>query len=176
MEKQPKHRPQLGKDKEKVQNSSSWENGEEIWVLETNMDDCSGEALGYVMEKLMNEGANDACYCPVFMKKNRPAYLLKVICTQKLVSRLEDIIFEHTTTLGIRKYPVQTTRLERRRTEIDTKYGRAEVKVVRKGENIRCYPEYESVKRICEKERLSFQDVYYEVKKAFEKTAVFRNE
>lgn len=89
------------------------ENKDVIVKLESNVDDCSGEALGYVMERLLKAGARDVHYTPVFMKKNRPAYQLNVICSEEDVSKLEDIIFEETTTIGIRKQKMERSILKR---------------------------------------------------------------
>jgi hypothetical protein len=66
---------------------------EGIYKLETNIDDCGGEILGFVMERLFEAGARDVHYMPVYMKKNRPAYLLNVICTKADIETLEQIIF-----------------------------------------------------------------------------------
>ena len=74
------------------------ENKDFVVKLESNVDDCSGEALGYVMDRLLQAGARDVHYMPVFMKKNRPAYQLNVICNEEDVTKLENIIFEETTT------------------------------------------------------------------------------
>ena len=74
--------------------------------LETDIDDCSGEVLGYVMKKLFKAGAKDVHYAPVFMKKNRPAWELTVICGEEKAEELEKIIFTETTTIGIREYPL----------------------------------------------------------------------
>lgn len=135
--------------------------GEElVWKLETNLDDCTGEALGYTMEKLMAAGARDVFYTPVYMKKNRPAYLLSVICLEKDYSVLEDIIFTHTTTIGIRRSLWERTVLERQVVEIETSYGRTKVKLCRRGKTVLCYPEYESVREICEREKKAFWQVY----------------
>jgi len=147
------------------------EETERIWVLETNMDDCTGEALGYVLEKLMKAGAKDAYYTPVFMKKNRPAYLLCVIAAEKEIGELEDIIFKHTTTIGIRKYPVERTTLEREVRWVKTPYGKVKVKQCSRQEQLVLYPEYESVKEICEATGKGFQEVYYEIKKAAKEDA-----
>lgn len=134
-----------------------------IWILETNIDDCTGEALGFTLEKLMEAGARDAFYSPVFMKKNRPAYLLRVICDKKQIESMESIIFLHTTTIGIRKFEAERTVLERRNEIILTRYGKAEVKVCKMGEKTFYYPEYESVKTICEVHSLDYQMAYHEV-------------
>jgi len=77
---------------------------EEIYKLETNIDDCSGEVMGYVMAKLFELGAKDVYFTPIFMKKNRPAYELGVLCNYSDVEKMEEVIFKHTTTIGIRKY------------------------------------------------------------------------
>ena len=73
-----------------------------IIKMETNIDDCSGEVLGFVMERLMKAGARDVHYVPVFMKKNRPAWVLNVICKEQDIETLQNIIFVETTTIGNR--------------------------------------------------------------------------
>ena len=84
-----------------------------ICKLETNIDDCSGEVLGYTMERLFAAGARDVHYMPVFMKKNRPGWQLNVICDETKIAELEQIIFEETTTIGIRRIPVERSVLDR---------------------------------------------------------------
>lgn len=76
---------------------------DEIVRLETNLDDCTGECLGYAMECLLAAGARDVFYTPVFTKKNRPAYLLTVLCKEEDRQKLEEIIFMETTSIGIRR-------------------------------------------------------------------------
>lgn len=138
-----------------------------MWVLETNIDDCSGEALGYTLEKLLEAGARDAFYTPVYMKKNRPAYMLKVICMEKEKEVMEDIIFAHTTTIGIRRYPVERTALQRRLDTVMTCYGEIGVKVCSRKGHTYVYPEYESIRSVCEKTGMEFQTVYQEAVHAF---------
>lgn len=128
-------------------------------VMETNVDDCSGELLGYLQELLLENGALDAVYRPILMKKSRPAYQLQVICHRNAREKLENIIFRETTTIGIRTYPVQRTILERRIENIDTPYGTIRTKVCRfKGENM-FYPEYEDVKKCCRKTGKAFNEI-----------------
>lgn len=134
-----------------------------IYKLESNIDDCSGEALGYVMERLLTEGAKDVNYIPVYMKKNRPAYQLNVICKRKDISRLEQIIFSETTTLGIRRQRMERTVLERRTEKIQTSLGEATVKICKVDNDVRKYPEYESVKALCKAHKKSYQDVYQRI-------------
>lgn len=134
-----------------------------IYKLESNIDDCSGEALGYVMERLLEAGAKDVHYHPVFMKKNRPAWQLNVICDEKDISKLEQIIFRETTTIGIRRIAMERSVLPREKKTVETKYGRAEVKVCDLGGEVRYYPEYESVIRICKEKGLAYQEVYREI-------------
>ncbi|MDD3361720.1 MAG: nickel pincer cofactor biosynthesis protein LarC [Hespellia sp.] len=131
-----------------------------ICKLETNVDDCTGEALGYVMERLFAAGARDVHYLPVFMKKNRPAYQLNVICLEEQIPQMEQIIFEETTTIGIRRVKMERTVLEREEKTIETSIGMAQVKVCRSGNLFRVYPEYRSVIDLCEKNQMSYIDVY----------------
>ena len=142
---------------------------EKIWKLESNIDDCTGENLGYVMERLMEAGARDVHYSAVYMKKNRPAWQLNVICTEEHIPVLEQIIFEETTTIGIRKNRVERSVLKRTFDTVQISEGEAKVKLCqvpgRDGvESIqRCYPEYESVVQLCRASGKSYQEIYQEI-------------
>ena len=140
-----------------------------ICKLETNIDDTTGEALGYVMERLLAAGARDVQYSPVYMKKNRPAYLLTVLCLEEDIPALEEIIFAETTTIGIRRVRMERSILKRRLCTVQTSLGEVQVKecqvpcctggeLTGTTEN-RCYPEYESVRAICRETGRSYQDV-----------------
>lgn len=134
-----------------------------VYKLESNIDDCSGENLGYVMERLFEAGARDVHYLPVFMKKNRPAYQLNVICLSEDVPKLEEIIFRNTTTIGIRRIQMERAILEREIRRVPTSLGEAAVKLCSLYGSRRIYPEYESVAAICKQKGLSYQEVYRRV-------------
>lgn len=135
-----------------------------LWVMEANLDDCTGEMLGFAMESLLEAGAADVWYQPIYMKKNRPAYTLSVLYREKDREKLEDIIFTQTTTIGIRRWPVERTVLERKNVTTETRYGAVQVKVCTHKGRKYAYPEYESVKSICREQNLDFQTVYCEAK------------
>lgn len=146
--------------------------GDSMWVLEANLDDCTGETLGFAMERLLEAGAADVWYTPIYMKKNRPAYTLSVLCREGDRDRLEEIIFVHTTTIGIRYHQVARTVLARVKVQVDTDYGTAEVKICTyKGRHF-CYPEYESVRSICSGTEVDFQTVYQEIRAKAEKRGI----
>ena len=136
-----------------------------IWKLETNIDDCTGEARGYVMERLFEAGARDVHYMPVFMKKNRPAWQLNVICSQKDIEKLEHIIFRETTTIGIRRIEMDRTVLKRKEKMIDTSIGQAQIKVCQERGVVRFYPEYDSVSKLAKESGMPFSQVYQIVQK-----------
>ena len=144
------------------------EKDETLWTLETNVDDTTGEARGFVMEQLLAAGARDVCYLPAFMKKNRPAYLVKVICTEAKREELEELLFLHTTTIGIRRYPVERTVLPRQILTVETDAGTAQVKIVTRGERSFCYPEYEDVTKYAGKAGISFQEAYARIQRQAE--------
>lgn len=127
--------------------------------LECNIDDCTGENLGFVQEKLFETGAKDVTVISCFMKKNRPAFLLQVLCDELSVSKIESVIFEHTTTIGIRRVKMERTILKRKQATVKTEYGFIECKEVIVNGKKRIYPEYESVKKICNEKKLSFVEV-----------------
>lgn len=134
--------------------------GDTIYKLESNLDDCTGETLGYTMERLFSEGARDVHYTPVFMKKNRPAYQLNVICTADDVEKLEQIILEETTTIGIRRIQVERTVVKREVKTITTTLGMAEVKICLVHGKKKIYPEYESVVTLCRINHLPYKEVW----------------
>ena len=137
---------------------------DEVWVLETNLDDCSGENLGFVMDKLMDNRANDVFFTPIFMKKNRPAYKLSVLCKEDKIKEMESLIFRNTTSIGIRRYKTSRTILARETMTLNTKYGEVRVKVCSFEDEKYFYPEYEDIKDISNKTGISFKSLYDEVK------------
>ena len=152
----------LGED---VTADGETQNGD-IIVINSNIDDSSGEDLGYVLEKLMDAGALDVSYAPIFMKKNRPAYRLEVICRAEIREKLSEIIFDETTTIGVRYYLVQREELARIRTLVDTELGQIEAKQVSTASgHTYTYPEYESMKTIASELGISMKSV----RTAFEK-------
>lgn len=142
---------------------------EEIYQLESNIDDSTGEALGYTMECLLNAGAKDVSYAPLYMKKNRPAYELHVLCEKEKITELENIIFQNTTTIGIRRYPVQRRVLSRRSDSLETPHGTAQVKICKVGEREVVYPEYESVVMCAKNAGCSYQEMYDRIRSEYQK-------
>ncbi len=141
---------------------------ESVWVLETNVDDCTGEQLGYTIEQLVNAGALDAGCFPVGMKKNRPGYMLQVICREDMRESLENLIFKETTSIGLRRYQESRRVLEREFVDADTPWGTAKVKVCSHHGERYYYPEYSSVKEISKKAGISLKAAYDEIQKAAE--------
>lgn len=115
----------------------------------------------------MSHGAKDVHYIPVMMKKNRPAYLLNVLCDEEKRKELETIIFKETSTIGIRRTYMERTVLQRTFETISTPFGDAVFKVVNIDGEKRAYPEYESAKLLSEKHNLSIIDVYQLLERSY---------
>ena len=139
-----------------------------ICELSTNIDDATGETLGYTMEKLFEAGAYDVFFQPIYMKKNRPAYMLNVICDESCVKEMEKIIFLNTTTLGIRRYDCKRTVLKREKAEVFTSFGQICCKKVWLGDTYRIFPEYESVRAAAEEKGLGYDETYRYICKEIE--------
>lgn len=138
---------------------------DEIVRIETNVDDCSGEELGYLMEQLFNAGARDVYYTPIYMKKNRPAVMISVLCEPDKKDRLTNLLFTGTTTIGVRFETMKRQVLLREEKQVETAYGPVKAKEVTLPDGSkRLYPEYDSVKELCEKKNLSYGEVYHAVK------------
>lgn len=134
--------------------------GDEIAVLEANIDDCTGEMLGYAMDALMAAGALDVSYVPIFMKKNRPAYRLTVLARPEDEETLKHLIFRHTTTIGIRRRREKRSVLTREPVTVDTPYGKLKAKKVMVDGAARLYPEYESAVEAAQQSGKSLWEIY----------------
>lgn len=142
--------------------------GENLWVLETNVDDMSPQIFGHVMERALETGALDCYFTPVQMKKNRPGVLLSVLCRRGDKEALEQMLFAETTTLGIRSYQVERRALEREIVQVETQYGPIDVKVARlNGHVINEMPEFEQCRALALKAGIPFKSVENAARLAF---------
>jgi uncharacterized protein (DUF111 family) len=134
---------------------------EQMVKMEVNLDDISGEWLGYVMDVLFDAGANDVFYTPIYMKKNRPGVLLQLLCAYKSIDTMKDILLKETTTLGIRYYPLTVHRMERTFITVKTVWGPVTVKQgIQNGEVFQSSPEFEECRLIAEAQQIPLKKVY----------------
>lgn len=131
-----------------------------VVCLETNIDDSNGEALGLVMDRLMDAGAKDVYFTPIFMKKNRPAYMLGVICSLDDADGLERLIFQHTSSIGIRRHVCSRRIMERESREASIDGISVRAKLCNYGDIKKCYPEYSSIRLLQEKKGLDYLTAY----------------
>ena len=132
----------------------------DVIVIEANIDDMNPQNFGYVTDKLLAAGALDVFTIPIQMKKSRPGQLLQVLAPSGAVDALSRLIFEETTTIGLRKYPVDRTTLEREFVEVDIEYGKVRVKVSRmNGEVVNFAPEFEDCARIAREKNIALKRV-----------------
>ncbi|MEI6125428.1 MAG: nickel pincer cofactor biosynthesis protein LarC [Pseudomonadota bacterium] len=140
------------------------ETGEQqVWILEANIDDMNPEWTGYVMERLFAAGALDVLLVPAYMKKNRPGVLFKVICSETTRAELTRIMFQETTTTGVRAYRAERTILPRKEGKLKTRFGCMKVKVFNNEQEAHAVPEFEECRRVAMKEKISLKEVYEEV-------------
>lgn len=128
----------------------------QLTVMEANIDDSTPEILGYVLERLLTQGALDVWFTPIQMKKGRPAVMLSLLCPSDDMDKFSRTILEETSSIGVRHYPVSRVVLERRIEERDTNLGRIRFKVTDFGEK----PEYEDCRRIALDKGLPLREVY----------------
>lgn len=134
-----------------------------LWSLEANIDDTNGEAFGLLMDVLLEAGALDVWYTPVYMKKNRPAYKVNLLCQKSKIEEMTELLFTHSTTIGIRYYPVYRKVLTREIKRVETEFGAADVKVCYYNEQKFFYPEFESIKTLCTKNSQNYQTIYQKI-------------
>lgn len=134
---------------------------ETLELLETNIDDMNPELYGYVLERLLAAGALDAYLTPVIMKKNRPGVVLNVLCRPEDANRLRQMLFNETTTLGVRSHRVVRRCLDRAIERVETPFGPIRVKVGRWGEgNEKAAPEYEDCRAAAQAHDIPLREVY----------------
>jgi len=139
---------------------------ESIIVLEAQLDDASGETLGYAMEQLFAAGALDVYYTPVYMKKNRPGTLITVLVHPDQAEACENLLFAETSTFGVRRSIWTRKALGRRWLEVETPYGKIRVKqALRNGTVIRSSPEYEDVAAAARQYGVPLHVIYEEARK-----------
>jgi hypothetical protein len=133
---------------------------EEALMLECNIDDMNPEWYDHLFQKLFEAGASDVFLTPIIMKKSRPANTLSVLCCKKIVPELKAIIFNNSTTIGLREYAVSKTILERREKEIETELGKIRIKSSYfEGKEIRFKPEFDDLKKLATAHGLSLNEV-----------------
>ncbi|PSB02728.1 TIGR00299 family protein, partial [filamentous cyanobacterium Phorm 46] len=134
---------------------------ETICVLETQIDDLSPQAIGYVFDALFVAGSLDVFTTPIVMKKSRLGVLLTAICHPEVQDACEAVIFRETTTLGIRRSTQQRTILHREFHKVQTEYGEVQIKVAKSGETIvNVQPEYEDCAEIARVKNISWREVH----------------
>ncbi|MBF6978262.1 DUF111 family protein [Aerococcaceae bacterium zg-BR22] len=135
-------------------------------MIESQIDDMSGEEFGFVMETLLNQsGILDVYYTSIQMKKNRPGVLLTVLAKNELREKIVSFILRSTTTFGVRYYPVNRTVIERQFKSIETPYGWVQYKIgTLDNQVVKATPEYDQVKEIAIQRGLPITELIKELK------------
>lgn len=132
-----------------------WET-DTVAVLETNLDDISGELLGHFVETALAAGALDVFYTPIQMKKSRPGVLLTVLCAEADADKFTELMLRETTAFGVRRTLVERRKLQREFVEATTAYGKIKIKLGKlDGEVVQAKPEFESCRRVAAKAGVS---------------------
>ncbi|MGC8846050.1 MAG: nickel pincer cofactor biosynthesis protein LarC [Candidatus Hydrogenedens sp.] len=137
-------------------------NMEEICIIETNIDDMSGEWLPTIINELLHAGARDAFITPIIAKKGRPAYIITTLCEQKQISYIQEVLFKYTTTFGIRYRIEKRIILERKWIDVETPWGTVKTKMGYLGEHIyQISPEFEDCYSLSQKHNIPIHEIYH---------------
>jgi uncharacterized protein (TIGR00299 family) protein len=140
--------------------------GNELIVIETNIDDMNPQFYGYLIEKLLASGAIDVTVLPAFMKKRRPAAVIQVICPSDDRKIITELLLKETTTFGARFYPIERKILERKFEVINTKFGKIHAKAgFLNGKRIKLVPEYEDCLKLAARHKVPLSKIYESVPK-----------
>jgi uncharacterized protein (TIGR00299 family) protein len=136
------------------------QNEQSLVLIETNIDDCSPQVISYAMDRLFAAGALDVWQTPILMKKGRSGVKLSILCSILIKKELERIIFEQTSSIGIRSYPVERTALERREQTVETPWGPVRIKVSSlNGKIYSATPEYDDCRALAEQNDVPLKQV-----------------
>jgi uncharacterized protein (TIGR00299 family) protein len=137
-----------------------WET-DRVAVLETNLDDCTGEILGHFVETALATGALDAFHTPIQMKKNRPGMLLTLLCAENDADKFSELILRETTAFGVRKTIAERRKLRREFAEVKTAFGKVTVKIGKLGGKVvQAAPEFESAKALAAQKKVPMKLIY----------------
>ena len=145
---------------------ADWES-DQAWVLETNLDDATGEVIGHCAAQLLEQGALDVYTTAVQMKKGRPGVMLSVLGLAADLDRLERIVFRETTTLGVRRWPVSRHRLARKPHSVTTPFGEIAGKVAVREGRASFSPEYEACRDAANRHGASVREVMEAARQAY---------
>jgi len=140
--------------------TSNESTADRVTVLETNLDDCTPEVIGYCFERLLNAGALDVFTVPIQMKKNRPGVLLSVIANPADVPAMEEILFRETGTFGIRRSVCERSKLSREAVTVTTPWGNVRAKKGWRENFAIITPEYEDCARVARENGVPLREVY----------------
>jgi uncharacterized protein (TIGR00299 family) protein len=145
---------------------------DQVWMLETNVDDLPAEVIGYCYELLLVAGALDVFSTPIFMKKNRPGVLLSVLAPEAVLPAVEEVLFRETTTFGVRRHPVSRHKLNRRPCTVSTPWGPVQGKLGWLEDRPPVFaPEYEDCARIARQHGVALREVYRQAQQAYNNIA-----
>ena len=140
------------------------ETNENLSLLESNLDDCSGEALGYLMDEALSRGALDCWFTPIQMKKNRPATLVSLLCRDSEKDKLKKLLYTETSTIGIRMRNITRECLQREMSVLDSEYGRIDLKISRyEGRVVNVKPEFGQMQEAARTSGVELKKVVTEV-------------
>lgn len=136
------------------------EDEDNIIFIQTAIDDSTPEQLAFCLEKLFEIGVSDAFYSPIYMKKNRPAWQLSVMCNLNIESEVIRVIFKQTTAVGVRRQNLERVTMKRESAKVNTKYGKVDANIFHWNDIKKTCIEYESAKEIAQKNNCSILDIY----------------
>ncbi len=160
----------LGRARDSIQDA---EQADTDWVtvIESNIDNMTGELLGGLMDRLLAAGALDVSYTPIQMKKNRPAVMVTVICKEEVGDSIASVLLSESNTLGVRVSQVQRLKAQRMFERIDTPIGPMSIKVKRLGNRvISALPEFDECQRLAQERNLPLEEVYEIARYAIKET------
>ncbi|MEO6590626.1 MAG: nickel pincer cofactor biosynthesis protein LarC [Pyrinomonadaceae bacterium] len=144
--------------------SNSKSETKNLVLLETNLDDISPEILGFVMERAFEIGALDCWFTAIQMKKNRPATMISILCSDENKEKILELLYTETTTLGVRVLNVERNCLEREIRKIETVYGEIDVKLAKyKGKIVNAKPEYDQMREFALQSKKSLREIEREI-------------
>ena len=142
---------------------------DDVWLVETNIDDLSPEIIAYACERLFAAGAVDVFTCPIGMKKGRQGVLVRVIVHDDRLDAVEATLFNETSTLGVRRYRAERSKLTRREATMSTRFGDVRVKIAEHaGQVVNVAPEYEDCRQAAEQAGVALRKVYEAALAAFD--------